>query len=258
MNKFGLFIATVLLLFLGIHAIRQWHASSRASVGTAKTLASDTLTPSSGGDDKTIKNDTLGDRMYVAKNFTHLLGIPGLSNQLLENHFKLYQGYVDNTNKLLELTKNMLEHGEAAKPEFCELKRRLGWEFNGMRLHELYFENLSIVPHALSQDSALMRKIEQDYGTFSAMDREVRAMAKIRGIGWIVLYYDSIAQKLMNMWIGEHNEGHPAGCTPLLVIDLWEHAYMTDYGIKRDGYMDVIMRSIAWDVVEKRFEKTSK
>jgi Fe-Mn family superoxide dismutase len=93
---------------------------------------------------KMIPNlDRKGDYMaYVAKDFTFLLGMPGFSDTLLKNHFTLYQGYVNNTNKIMETVAALAKEGKEGTPEYGELKRRLGWEFNGMRLHELYFMNL--------------------------------------------------------------------------------------------------------------------
>ena len=185
--------------------------------------------------------------MYTAKDFSHLLGFPGLSDALLTNHFTLYQGYVTNTNKLLDEMK-VLEPGTAS---YNELHRRFGWEWNGMRLHELYFGNMAKGGVALSE-RALKQKIESTWGSVENWEKEFRGMAAMRGIGWVVLAHDKNEGKLLNTWIGEHDEGHLAGAVPLLVMDVWEHAFMLDYGIKRVDYINVFMSSIDWHTVEER------
>jgi Fe-Mn family superoxide dismutase len=185
--------------------------------------------------------------MYTAKDFSHLLGIEGLSDALLNNHFTLYQGYVTNTNKLVDLFKDK----EAGTPEYAELHRRFGWEWNGMRLHELYFDNLAKHGVALSE-RALKQKIEGTWGSYENWEKEFRAMAAMRGIGWVMLAHDKKDGKLFNVWVGEHDEGCLAGLTPLLVMDVFEHSFMLDYGVKRADYINVFMSHIDWHTVEER------
>ena len=186
--------------------------------------------------------------IYSAKNYLRLLGLPGLSDTLLTNHFALYEGYVKNTNALV----NLLEAKEPGTPEYAELQRRFGWEWNGMRLHELYFENLSKEPTALA-DGVLKEKIEQRYGGVDNWQKGFAGIAAMRGIGWVILYQDPVSGELFSTWINEHDMGHLSGCTPLVVMDVFEHAYMTDYGIKKADYIDVFFRSIDWNCVAKRF-----
>jgi len=169
---------------------------------------------------------------YAPKEYASLMGTPGFSDALLKNHFTLYQGYVTNTNKELEILEQLLKDGKAASPEYAELKRRLGWEFNGMRLHEFYFENLGGAA-PLSMDSQLGKKLVESFGSFDAWEKDFRATGAMRGIGWTILYLDPVNEKLINFWINEHDEGHPAGGVPILVMDVFEHAYMLDYGLKR-------------------------
>ncbi len=191
---------------------------------------------------------------YQSKDFTHLLGLPGFSDELLQNHFKLYEGYVANTNKVIEGIIARDNTGESGTPEFAELKRRLGWEFNGMRLHELYFENLNKDTRGLDSESDLAKKIIEQYDSIEAWQKYFTATGSLRGIGWVVMYWEPVAQKFLVMWINEHDVGHPAGCVPLLVMDVFEHAFLTDYGLKRADYIDAFMKAIDWDVVSKRFE----
>lgn len=187
---------------------------------------------------------------YQPKDFSYLLGTTELSDELLQNHFKLYEGYVTNVNKLNKSLQELLSTKKADTPEFGELKRRFGWEYNGMRLHEMYFENLGgTVP--LNKTDPLSGALKRDFGSLERWQKEFEATAAIRGIGWVVLYKDQEG-KLMNVWVNEHDMGHLAGSTPLLVLDVWEHAYMLDYGIKRVDYIAAFMQSINWSVVCRR------
>lgn len=191
--------------------------------------------------------------MYQPQDYTRLLGTAGMSDMLLNNHFTLYQGYVKNTNLLLEKLDALLKSDQASSPEYAELSRRMGWEFNGMRLHEYYFENMSKDAVALNRDGALAQKIVAEFGSVENWEKDFRAVGAMRGIGWVVLYYDRVGERLMNMWVNEHDVGHLAGCTPLLVMDVFEHAFMVDYGLKRADYVAAFFAAIDWSVVEKRF-----
>ena len=190
---------------------------------------------------------------YTAKDYTSLVGMEGFSETLLNNHFTLYQGYVTNTNKLFDLVGAMLKEGKAATPEYAELKRRLGFEFNGMRLHEYYFENLG-GKGALDKSGKLGREFAKAFGSYEDWEKDFRATATMRGIGWAILYQDNVTGWLMNQWINEHETGHPAGCTPILVLDVFEHAFMIDYGLKRADYIEAFFKNIKWDSVEARLE----
>jgi len=188
---------------------------------------------------------------YEAKNYDHLIGIKGLSDNLMKNHFILYQGYVTNTNKLLDMMSALIKEGKTG-PEFAELKRRFGWEFNGMRMHEIFFRVISKTPNAADKKGKLFKKIEQDFGSFENWQKEFVATATMRGIGWTALYYDMFANKLMNCWINEHDVGHLATCAPVLVIDVFEHAFMID-GLKRPDYVQTILGNLDWKEIEKLY-----
>lgn len=188
---------------------------------------------------------------YEAKDYAKLVGMPGFSEPLLKNHFTLYQGYVANTNKLLDGLGQLLQEGRAATPEYAELRRRLGWEFNGMRLHELYFENLG-GNGVIDPGSRLAGRLVADFGSHEAWARDFRATGAMRGIGWAILYQDSPSGRLLNFWINEHDGGHPAGCRPLLIMDVFEHAFMLDYGLKRADYIEAFFAAIDWRSVEAR------
>ncbi|OGF59384.1 MAG: superoxide dismutase [Candidatus Fischerbacteria bacterium RBG_13_37_8] len=189
---------------------------------------------------------------YTAKNYDKLIGILGLSETLLKNHFTLYQGYVTNTNKVLDLLAQMQKDGKMGTPEYAELKRRLGWEFNGMRLHEYYFENLG-KSDPLKKEGNLMKKMIADFGSYEAWEKDFKATAGMRGIGWVILYYDKTGDRLINFWINEHDVSHPVGCKPLLILDVFEHAFMIDFGLKKADYLEVFFNNINWQEVEKRY-----
>lgn len=190
--------------------------------------------------------------MFSPQNFDHLLGTPGFSDKALQTHFTLYQGYVTNTNKLSDELKKLAETDQLATPYFAEMKRRMGWEFNGMRLHELYFGNLKNGGATLASGSALHNKISQDFGTFDHWQKEFQATGAMRGIGWAVLCYDRLADKLFNVWVNEHDVGHLAGTTPIVVLDVFEHAFLIDYGTKRADYIAAFMKALDWKKAEER------
>jgi Fe-Mn family superoxide dismutase len=189
---------------------------------------------------------------YEPKNFDSLIGLPGFSDQLLKNHFTLYQGYVTNTNKLADALAAMIKDGKQATPEFAELKRRFGWEFNGMRLHELYFGNM--IKGGKAMPAAFKKQITKDFGSVENYEKDLKAISTMRGIGWAVTYYDIGSQRLLNVWINEHDVGHLATCAPVAVIDVFEHAFMLDYGIKRADYIEALWKVINWEEVERRLK----
>ena len=191
--------------------------------------------------------------IYQAKDYNSLVGMERFSETLLRNHFTLYQGYVTNTNKLLETLGQMLKEGKVGTPEYAELKRRFGWEFNGMRLHEYYFENLGGKDGPVKTGN-LQKKISQDFGSYESWEKEFKAVGAMRGIGWAVLYQDPLTKGLLNFWINEHDMGHPAGCTPILILDVFEHAFMIDYGLKRADYIEAFLKNIDWKGAEGRLK----
>ncbi len=191
---------------------------------------------------------------YEAKNFDHLLGTEGFSDTLLNNHFTLYKGYVANTNKVLELLDGLLKEGKTGSPEYAEMSRRFGWEFNGMRLHEHYFGNMKKGGAAPDPASGLAAAIEAEFGSFENWEKDFRGTGALRGIGWTILYYDAQGERLFNVWVNEHDVGHPAGAVPLLVMDVFEHAFISDYGLKRADYIQSFFKAIDWKAVEARFK----
>jgi len=190
---------------------------------------------------------------YAAKDYAKLIGMEGFSETLLKNHFILYQGYVTNTNKVLDTLDQMLKDGKTGASEFAELKRRLGWEFNGMRLHEYYFENLG-GKGGIDKDGKLAKKLAEGFGSYEAWEKDFKGTGTMRGIGWAALYQDNQSGRLINFWINEHDVSHPAGCSLILIMDVFEHAFMLDYGLKRADYIEAFFKNIDWKAAEARLK----
>jgi len=188
--------------------------------------------------------------VYKPNDYKHLFGMNGFSNQILENHFTLYQGYVEQSNKLVDAFSKMDKNPKNS--EFAEFRRRFGWEFNGMRLHEYYFDNLG--GKTPLKKSALQKAIDTQFGSFGEWQREFEAVAGMRGIGWAALYHDNVSERLLNVWVNEHDVGHLASCTLILIIDVWEHAFMIDYGLQKADYIRAFMANISWETASDRFD----
>ena len=191
--------------------------------------------------------------LYSAKDFTRLLGTPGFSNALLTQHFELYRGYVKNVNVLHDELA-AASPGKPPLPSWSELKRRFGWEWNGMRLHEMYFEDLTKVRVKPEDAAGLGTQISRDFGSREEWEREFRATGSLRGVGWAALVWDAGARRLFNVWLDEHDRGQLAGCPVLLLMDVFEHAFMHDYGTKRGDYIDAFLAAADWGLAAHRFE----
>ena len=191
--------------------------------------------------------------MYEAKDYSHLIGMDGFSETLLKNHFTLYQGYVTNTNKLRDTFAQMPKDGKLGTPEYAELKRRMGFEWDGMRLHEYYFDNLG-GKGDLAQSGKLAQAVAADFGGFDAWLADFKATGAMRGIGWAILYRDGMSGALINEWINEHQNNHLAGCMPILVMDVFEHAFMIDYGLKRADYIEAFFKTVDWAAAGMRLK----
>ena len=231
----------------GLIGLVSWTAGIYAQDAHSNSTTSSPSSTSSTADAAKVQP------FYPTKDFSHLIGTPGFSDYELNTHFTLYQGYVTNTNLLLHFLQKLANEGKNRSPEYAELKRRFGWEFDGMRLHELYFENLGGKGGALNAKTDLYRQIEDDFGSFEAWKNDFIATGAMRGIGWAILYQDAQNGKLMNVWINEHDLGHLATGRPLLIMDVWEHAYLLDYGLDRAKYIHAFFNVVHWDAVVARF-----
>lgn len=189
---------------------------------------------------------------YQAKDYSYLFGMSGFNDALLKLHFQLYQGYVKNTNLLCARLKELEQQDKDLSYDYGALKRRFGWEYDGMRLHELYFDGLG-GSEPLDKASDLYQKLSKEFGSYEAWRKNFIAVGMMRGIGWVILYRDPQTGRLFNTWINEHDLGHLAGGEPLLVMDVFEHAYITQYGLDRAKYISAYFDNIDWDKISKRF-----
>jgi Fe-Mn family superoxide dismutase len=193
---------------------------------------------------------------YNARQFD-LSGLKGISDATLEQHFKLYEGYVSQTNALLERLSEFTKNGKLEEKrtlEFSELKRRLGFEYNGMVLHELYFGNLrKQADREPPSGSAFREAVERTWNGYAKWEADFIGVGNMRGVGWAVCYQDPASGFLCNQWIELHECNHIAGYTPILVMDVWEHAFMLDYAVKdRPKYIEAFFSNIDWRAVESR------
>ncbi|MFY9555969.1 MAG: superoxide dismutase [Blastocatellia bacterium] len=196
---------------------------------------------------------------YKPRQF-NLSGLNGISDQTLEMHFKLYEGYVKETNNLSERIAKFLEDGKVDQEEmpiYSELKRRLGFEFNGMVLHEYYFGNLkkggSENP---DRDSSFHKAAQSSFGSYEIWKADFVGVGKMRGVGWAVCYEQPETGRLSNHWISLHQIGEVAGFNPVLVMDVWEHAYLLDYKpADRPKYIEAFFSNIDWTVAEARLKQ---
>jgi Fe-Mn family superoxide dismutase len=197
-----------------------------------------------------------GYKKYTPKSFAQLKGLKGISDNVLESHFKLYEGYVNRANKLTDALSALTKEGQAAgtNPAYAEMTRRLGFEYNGMVLHEYYFENLT--PNAPKEALAKFKKAaEASFGSYETWFADFRGVATMPGIGWAITYQNPANGWLSNHWVNLHEEGNIAGFAPILVMDAWEHAFVPDYKpTERAKYVEAYFQNIDWAVLETRIK----
>ena len=193
-------------------------------------------------------------KVYKPRQF-NLSGLSGISDQTLEMHFKLYEGYVANTNTLNEKIGSLIGGGSISDMTiYSELTRRLGFEYNGMVLHEYYFENMkkggNVDPE---KQSNFYKAAEKSFGSYDVWKTDFVGVGKMRGVGWAICYQDPNSGLLSNHWITLHEVGNVAGFTPVLVMDVWEHAFLLDYKpADRPKYIEAFFSNIDWNAVDKR------
>jgi Fe-Mn family superoxide dismutase len=200
-------------------------------------------------------------KAYKPQSFDHLTGLDGISDAQVKEHLDLYQGYVKQVNTLTEKLEELLGRGKPSgtDPYFAELTRHLGFEYNGMILHEYYFSNLRPGSEpAPPASSGLARALGEAFGSLDAWRTDFQAMGDMRGIGWVILFQDPATDRLTNHWVTLHQDGVPAGFKPLLVMDVWEHAFMRDYkATDKARYVEAFFRNIDWAAVEQRLREES-
>ena len=197
--------------------------------------------------------------IYQAKQFK-LSGLNGISDETLEMHFKLYEGYVTQSNLLTEKISEFIQDGnidQEEMPAYSELTRRLGFEYNGMVLHEYYFANMKRGGAGdPERNSSFLKATEQSFGSYEVWKTDFVGVGKMRGVGWAICNQNPANDRLSNHWISEHQIGNIAGFNPVLVMDVWEHAYLLDYKpAERPKYIEAFFSNIDWSSVEERLKK---
>ena len=205
---------------------------------------------------KEVKKVDMGQFRYEPKDYSKLLGMVGFSDDLLKMHFTLYQGYVKNVNLIMDEMAAFDLAGQSRSFDYGAVKRRCGWEYDGMRLHELFFGNLG-GKGDVSQGRDVMTALSNQFGSYEAWLKDFISTGMIRGIGWVILCRDNNTGKLFNIWVSEHDVGHLANAALLLVMDVWEHAYITEYGLNREKYIQAFFSNVDWSVVNTRLQSSS-
>jgi Fe-Mn family superoxide dismutase len=197
---------------------------------------------------------------YKPREF-NLRGLTGISDETLDMHFKLYEGYVKETNKLTEKISEFIKDAKVDQeemPAYSELTRRLGFEYNGMVLHEYYFANLKSGggPGDPDKTAQFAKAAQASFGSYEIWKADFVGIGKMRGVGWAICYQNPSNGRISNHWITLHETGNVAGFDPILVMDVWEHAYLLDYKpAERPKYIEAFFANIDWSTVEKRLRK---
>jgi Fe-Mn family superoxide dismutase len=198
---------------------------------------------------------------YVEQRFDGLRGLDGMSDDQIAEHLSLYSGYVRQVNALNAELAGLRDHGRASgrDAEFAELTRRKGFEYNGMILHEYYFSNLSSGARPKPDPtSPIARALAESFGSVEQWRTDFQAIGGMRGVGWVMLCQDPMTRRLTNHWVSLHQNGVPAGFKPLLVMDVWEHAFMRDYkATEKATYIQAFFRNVDWQVVERRLNEAA-
>jgi len=183
--------------------------------------------------------------------------LKGISAKNIEEHLKLYTGYVKNSNLILEKIEEMSKDAEKNAYALGEFQRRFGFEFCGMRNHEYYFRSFEGGAKSLDEGSNLKRMIADTWGSFDNWLARFKTIATTRGIGWAVLFYDPQTKRLLNAWVDEHHLGNLSGLSFIMGIDMWEHSFMIDYPpSQKKDYISAFFENVNWTVAEENFRKS--
>ncbi len=195
--------------------------------------------------------------IYAEQKFS-LPELRGISQKQLDVHLKLYAGYVKFTNHLREVLADLRSDSEKNAYALGEVMRRFGFEFNGMRMHEYYFEQWESGPAGLLESGALGEVLVEKYGSLAEFESHFKNIGLMRGIGWTVLAWDGKGKTPHIYWVGDHELGQLAGLPIILALDMWEHAFMVDYApAEKKNYIDAFWSNLNWSVAEKRFSAAS-
>ena len=192
--------------------------------------------------------------------------LKGISKKTVEEHLKLYSGYVKNANLIFEKIGELIQMPDGPDKNgyaISELQRRFGFEFDGMRNHEVYFASFEGGPKPLpgansatgsgtGSTSALRKTIEAEGGTFEGWLTYFKMIAMTRGVGWAMLYYDRASQRLLTSWVDEQHLGQLQDCALIIGLDMWEHSFVADYQPSgKKQYVEDFFANVNWEVIEK-------
>ena len=185
--------------------------------------------------------------------------LKGISEKTVEEHLKLYAGYVKHSNLVLEKIDDLAGDAEANAYALGELQRRFGFEYDGMRNHEIYFESLSHGATGLAKDGSLGKKIVEEWGSFDTWLVRFKSIALTRGVGWAMLYFDREDGRLLNAFVEDHQLGQLVGCAPILALDMWEHAFVADYQPSgKKNYVEDFFANLNWKYCEERLDNSGQ
>lgn len=187
--------------------------------------------------------------------------LKGISAKTIEEHLKLYAGYVKFSNLILEKIDELAKDAEKNAYALGELQRRFGFEFDGMRNHEYYFKSFEGGAKALDAAgaSALKKAVEEEWNSWDGWLARFKAIALTRGIGWAMMYYDPVTKRLLNAWVDEQHLGHLTGLSPILALDMWEHSFVADYQPSgKKNYVEDFFANLNWQVIEKNFTEAAR
>jgi Fe-Mn family superoxide dismutase len=191
---------------------------------------------------------------YEAKKFT-IPPLSGISQKQLEVHLKLYEGYVKFTNELRATLAELRKDSEKNAYALGEVLRRFGFEWNGMRMHEYYFEQFEGGAKAPDQSGALVKALIEKYGSWDEFVNHFKSVGLMRGIGWTILYHDKKVNQPHVAWVNDHELGQLVGLPVIIALDMWEHAYMVDYvPAEKKNYIDAFFNNLNWDIIDSRFK----
>lgn len=184
--------------------------------------------------------------------FRYTEDITVINQKQFDVHMRLYEGYVTNINKIDE----ELMHGDAQREQsnstfsyYRELKRGETFSLNGVILHELYFENIGGTTSEPDRNTRDL--LENDFGSYQSWQDDFIATAKASR-GWAILTYDQRSNRLRNISLDAHDLGNIAYSAPILILDMYEHAYFLQYGDNKAEYITNFMNNINWQVISER------
>jgi Fe-Mn family superoxide dismutase len=216
-------------------------------------LIKDTLEIETAEDSKDL-NEAL-----VAQTKTYAMSTEALSQANKKNHYELYEQYVKDFNRIsAELDAVSRANASGNHSLFRSLKIDETYNLNAVYLHELYFANIGDLQSEITMDTLAFMRLERDFGSFDQWQMDFLACAQASRCGWVVTGYNIFTQTYMNYVMDLHSLQSPVGVIPVIVLDVWQHAYYKDYLKDVSEYAQNMMRELNWNVIESRFERAEK